>query len=358
MTLHGAGMVEVVGGIVAMLGGVLEVGATVLEVGATATTVLGIPLTAAVEGVTVAAALGVVETGWSADAVEHPASITPTRPTTIHERARSMRANRTAAVSGSAVGADGRDDRAEDRDKIVGGNLDVETAFSATDEDGLEQHACLVDGRSQPLLLPEGADTTDHVTREPLRQIHRTHLGALTAEARCQLTQRKLPTDRHDGNDLLDTGVVGQVGHEGLEHALGLDAQRGSSNQPIVALARLVMELGDSERHARRLQHHECRCAALCHQHILARDYRAHMANDIEEARKELDKEFTQFRENLGKIYEKLERVSQAGPADDISELLKDLEDTVGKVRTGGLIGSGAKGHRAAREKWLELQGK
>lgn len=90
----------------------------------------------------------------------------------------------------------------------------------------------------------------------------------------------------------------------------------------------------------------------------MARDYRARMANDIEEARKELDKEFSQFRDNLGKIYEKLERVSQAGPADDISELLKDLEDTVGKVRTGGLLGSGAKGHRAAREKWLELQGK
>ena len=82
------------------------------------------------------------------------------------------------------------------------------------------------------------------------------------------------------------------------------------------------------------------------------------MSNDIEAARQELDQEFNQFRENLGKIYEKLERVSQAGPADDISALLKDLEDTVGKVRTGGLVGSGAKGHREAREAWLKLQGK
>jgi len=75
------------------------------------------------------------------------------------------------------------------------------------------------------------------------------------------------------------------------------------------------------------------------------------MANEIEDARKELDQEFNQFRENL-------ERVSQAGPTDDLSELMKELEDTIGKVRTGGLIGSGAKGHREAREKWLKLQGK
>ena len=82
------------------------------------------------------------------------------------------------------------------------------------------------------------------------------------------------------------------------------------------------------------------------------------MSTDLEAARKELDQEFTQFRDSLGKIYEKLERVSQAGPADDISALLKDLEDTVGKVRTGGLFCSGAKGHREAREAWLKLQGK
>ena len=82
------------------------------------------------------------------------------------------------------------------------------------------------------------------------------------------------------------------------------------------------------------------------------------MANEIEDARKELDQEFNQFRENLGKIYEKLERVSQAGPTDDLSELMKELEDTVGEVRTGRVFGSGAKGHREAREKWLKLQGK
>ena len=49
------------------------------------------------------------------------------------------------------------------------------------------------------------------------------------------------------------------------------------------------------------------------------------MANDLDDARKELDQEFAQFRDNLGKIYEKLERVSQAGPTDDITGLLKEL---------------------------------
>ncbi len=82
------------------------------------------------------------------------------------------------------------------------------------------------------------------------------------------------------------------------------------------------------------------------------------MTNELEDARKELDKEFQQFRENLGKIYEELDKISKAGPTDDISDMLKDLEGVVGKVRTGGLIGSGAKGHREAREKYLKLQGK
>ncbi|MBI4882474.1 MAG: hypothetical protein HY826_00300 [Actinobacteria bacterium] len=81
------------------------------------------------------------------------------------------------------------------------------------------------------------------------------------------------------------------------------------------------------------------------------------MSDDLEATRKELDKEFEQFRKNLGKVYEKLERVSQAGPTDDIYTLLNELEDTVNKVRTGGMIGSGLKGHREAREKYVKLRG-
>ena len=81
------------------------------------------------------------------------------------------------------------------------------------------------------------------------------------------------------------------------------------------------------------------------------------MDNELEDARKDLDKEFKQVRENIDKIREKLDQVSAAGPEDDISSMLDELEDLVHKVRTGGLIGSGAKGHRKAREQYLELRG-
>jgi hypothetical protein len=82
------------------------------------------------------------------------------------------------------------------------------------------------------------------------------------------------------------------------------------------------------------------------------------MAQSLEDARKELDKEFMQVRKNLETIREHFERVLAAGPEDDVSALLEDLEDTVKKVRTGGLVGSGAKGHRDAREKYFEAKGK
>jgi Asp-tRNA(Asn)/Glu-tRNA(Gln) amidotransferase C subunit len=79
--------------------------------------------------------------------------------------------------------------------------------------------------------------------------------------------------------------------------------------------------------------------------------------DDVAKRRKEMDDEFAQFREHLGKILEAVERVNQAGPEDDISGLLDNLEDVVHKVRTGGVLGSGAKGHREAREKWLTAKG-
>lgn len=81
------------------------------------------------------------------------------------------------------------------------------------------------------------------------------------------------------------------------------------------------------------------------------------MDNELEDARKDLDKEFKEVRQNLDKIREKLDWVCAAGPEDDLVKMLDELEDTVKKARTGGLIGSGAKGHRRAREKYLELRG-
>jgi hypothetical protein len=80
--------------------------------------------------------------------------------------------------------------------------------------------------------------------------------------------------------------------------------------------------------------------------------------DELQNAREELDKEFRQLREHLAKIHEALDKVDAAGPLDDVAQLLEDLEDTAKKVRTGGFLGGGAKGHEKARKHYLELQGK
>ncbi len=82
------------------------------------------------------------------------------------------------------------------------------------------------------------------------------------------------------------------------------------------------------------------------------------MAKSLEDARAELDKEYRQFREQLGRILVAVDEVNRAAATDDISQLLEKLEDTVKDVRTGGVLGSGAKGHRAAREDWLRAGGR
>jgi Skp family chaperone for outer membrane proteins len=76
----------------------------------------------------------------------------------------------------------------------------------------------------------------------------------------------------------------------------------------------------------------------------------------LEQARKKLDDEFGQVRRKIGKIRKELEKVEAAGPEDDLHELLADLESTVKEVRDGGVVGSGANGHRRARKKYLELK--
>ncbi len=79
------------------------------------------------------------------------------------------------------------------------------------------------------------------------------------------------------------------------------------------------------------------------------------MADDVEAARKELDKEFADYRKEMQKVHEALQKVDAAGPLDDVSKLLEELEDTVKKVRTGGLLGGGAKGHKKARDHYLKI---
>jgi hypothetical protein len=81
------------------------------------------------------------------------------------------------------------------------------------------------------------------------------------------------------------------------------------------------------------------------------------MNEELEKARKELDKEFAQVRKQLDGLRSEMDRISAAGPEDDIYELLKDFEDKVKHVRTGGLLGSGSKGHRAAREEYMKIRG-
>lgn len=78
------------------------------------------------------------------------------------------------------------------------------------------------------------------------------------------------------------------------------------------------------------------------------------MNQEQEKARKELDKEFAQVRESLGDVHVAFDAVLDAGPEDNLYDLLENLEDAAREARTGGLIGSGAKGHRRALKKYVE----
>jgi hypothetical protein len=76
------------------------------------------------------------------------------------------------------------------------------------------------------------------------------------------------------------------------------------------------------------------------------------VAEGLEEARRKLDDEYGQVRRHLDRIHAAMDRIDASGPEDDIYELLKDLEDVVKEVRTGGVVGTGAKGHKKALENY------
>ena len=80
------------------------------------------------------------------------------------------------------------------------------------------------------------------------------------------------------------------------------------------------------------------------------------MAKTLDEARKKLDDEFGQVRRHLQKIHDSLDKVEKAGPEDDLHDLLSDLEKSVKEARDGGLVGSGANGHRRALKEYRELK--
>lgn len=81
------------------------------------------------------------------------------------------------------------------------------------------------------------------------------------------------------------------------------------------------------------------------------------MSDELDKARKDLEKTYANVRKDLGEVFVAFETLRNAGPTDDIYKALEDLQDVVKEVKTGGLIGSGAKKHRKAREKWIELGG-
>ena len=78
--------------------------------------------------------------------------------------------------------------------------------------------------------------------------------------------------------------------------------------------------------------------------------------DSLAEARKRLDDEFGQVRRKIEKIHKALDKVEAAGPEDDLHDLLDDLETTDEEVRDGGVVGSGANGHRRALKDYLELK--
>jgi hypothetical protein len=80
------------------------------------------------------------------------------------------------------------------------------------------------------------------------------------------------------------------------------------------------------------------------------------MAMSLEDARKKLEDEFGQVRRHLDDIHKALDKLEKAGPEDELEKLLEDLEDTVKKVRTGGLLGHGANGHTRARKEYLAIK--
>ena len=79
------------------------------------------------------------------------------------------------------------------------------------------------------------------------------------------------------------------------------------------------------------------------------------MNEELEAARSKVEKEYKKVAESIAEVHVAFHDVKNADPEADIYGLLKTLEDTVHKARTGGVMGSGAKGHRKALEEYHAL---
>ena len=80
------------------------------------------------------------------------------------------------------------------------------------------------------------------------------------------------------------------------------------------------------------------------------------MAKDLQDAKKRLDDEYGQVRRKFDRIHTAFDRVVTAGPEDDVHDRLLHLEKVVKEVRDGGVVGSGANGHRRALKEYEELK--
>ena len=79
--------------------------------------------------------------------------------------------------------------------------------------------------------------------------------------------------------------------------------------------------------------------------------------SELEKARERLDDEYGQVRRHIDKVRNAFADVEHAGPEDDLYRLLGELEKRVHEAQTGGVIGSGAHGHRRALEEYNALKG-
>lgn len=76
---------------------------------------------------------------------------------------------------------------------------------------------------------------------------------------------------------------------------------------------------------------------------------------EIQDAREKLEKEYKDVMESLGDLYVAVEAVKSASIDADIEGLLGEVSKQADNARNGGMIGSGAKGHRRALKKYREL---
>ena len=78
---------------------------------------------------------------------------------------------------------------------------------------------------------------------------------------------------------------------------------------------------------------------------------------EVKDAHSKVEKEYKQTMESLGDLYLAVEAVKSAGVHDDIAGLLDTVAKEAKKARTGGVIGSGAKGHARALNDYREMLG-